>query len=195
MSIDDLLFQTTKLNKIDLLNVRFIDEFVIIEENEKDLYIDMFRLTEDISFLNEGKFTISINNKFLICFKSFEKEVKDLFINYIKKYEKSILEQTDIQKLNNILNLSKLILIFIPEFVSIYNLIIKILMTINSLIPNTLLKYLKIEKNQKVYFETLLELFKFTNLINGQNRKCAYSWFFRFEILKFLYTFVQMNQS
>jgi len=182
MNIIDIIFKTTKLNQNDIENLKTIEEFVIVEESEKDLYIEMLKLSQEIFSINFGCYTISINNKFLICFRSFQREIKNTFLKCLKHNETKILEESDVKILKSVKEICKLILLFIPEFITVYNLIIKIINKIHDITFKKELEIYKFEEEEKSFFILLLENFKFINLINMQNRKCCYSWFFRKEL-------------
>ncbi len=177
----------SELTQIDLKNIESIEEFVIIEENEKDLYINMLKLSQEIDTIEYGNYSISINNKFFICFKSFEKKIKNIFLNILKKFEKEILCNDNVLFLKDISLICKFILIFIPEFITVYNIKLKLLEKIEEILHKKNFDKIdtsnKIEVYYKEYFLLLLENLKFINLISFANRKCCYSWFYRKNIL------------
>lgn len=128
------ILSETSISKVDIDNLESINEFIVIDESEVDLYLEMIKLSQSDNInlsISRGKFTISVNGNYLICFNSFKKEIKNLFLNFIKNYtNENFFDNTENFSLNDLKHLSnicKLIIVHIPEFLTIYNIKLKIL--------------------------------------------------------------------
>lgn len=158
-------------------NLKWIEEYIIVEEDELDNFIKMFEMETKIEEYNKTKFSVLINKKYLIVFTSFKMKLKELIHKYVLKIRNLICKQIkDSEKLISLSLFCNLILIFSPEFYTLYNMKKQIY---NFIINST--EY-KIE-------QILFSEFLFINLINEKNRKCSVSWDYRLFLIKYLNNF------
>lgn len=161
----------------------FVEEVIVSHKDDIDMYLDMFRLETKIEKIEKGNFTMRINDKYLIVYDSLKYEMKEIVRNFLFKLkhhmDKKILNLLNIEELErdgvfdylkNIVTFVNFILLFSPEFSTMYNLKKRILS----------------EMIHKKYScdDLIFSEFSFVNILNEKFRKCSISWDYRFFLLK-----------
>jgi hypothetical protein len=150
MEKDDLI-----IDKKDLENIKSISDYIIVKEDEVDLYLSA--MGDELKSINKGYLSILINEHYLIIYETFKKVYKGIVRSILQNKAKHIDK--------NMLYVLNYILIFSPEFYTIYSLKKRMLMS---------------SKDQLLLFNE----FNFINCINLKNRKCSISWDYRLFIIK-----------
>jgi hypothetical protein len=170
------------LNKYSYLfeecqNLIRIKEILVIPKEELNFYIEMLKLDNPTLVIETGHYTIKINQSLLIILEDFKYKLKEICKNFILVIRKEIKNKIIKNScyLKKILIFTNLILIFSPEFYTIYNMKMEIL------------QQLKNQFKNEEFYDLIKSEHMFSNIINSQNRKCSISWHYRLFLLKELY--------
>jgi hypothetical protein len=156
----------------DNKNLLRIEELIVINKDELDQFIQMFELENKIEEINKGNFSIQLNGKYTILFDNFKFQLKNISKNFLLKIRPFVKDicntnNDNSNKITPLLSFMNFILVFSPEYYTLYNMKKEILINTNN-IPD----------------EYLLSEFLFVNIINERNRKCSISWEYRYFLMK-----------
>lgn len=164
----------------DIQNISGIEEYIVTSEEELDCLIMMLGMECPIEDIVKGRFSYKINNKYLIILNSFQKGIKHYYRDFILKIRSDIQKNSIpfkyLVEVNNFINF---ILVFSPEFYTLYNIKKEIMISLQSRNMDNLIS---IDTN--TFSNHCLSEFLFINLINEKNRKCSISWDYRFFLIK-----------
>lgn len=177
-----MLSQEKLFNINEILNETEIligfDDIIIIEEAELDMIINMLSLEKEINKIERTTHYVKINDKYLVILTSIGMLIKSIWRNFLCPLNK-ILRDHDKNKgelltflkefhieLNSTFfiqldNLCNVILLFTPDFYSIYNI------------------KRRISTCHIFDIRQIINDYYIINVINTNNRKCSISWNYR----------------
>jgi len=175
---------TLFIKESQLLNS--FEDYQVTSEDNYEMLISMLELElGKIITVVKFKYLCLINNKYLIIFEDFKKELKGIFktVMKIREEEIKIISFDKLREINVLLNL---VLIFSPDCYTIYNIKKELIKQI------LLLNQIKSDNNNDIII-LFLNDFKFINLINLKFRKSNISWNYREHIINNIFNFVGSN--
>ena len=155
----------------------YFEDFEVISRENVDMFVMMFEMENKVETIYEFGYFRIINHKFILIIEDFSKLIKKIFHEFLIPNRKEILQNET--QFNSFFLLMNVLLVFSPEFTTIYNVKKEILMILFE------------KKDFQDFNKIIVSEFLFTNLINKKFRKSSISWEYR----KFLSKFIYQNSS
>ncbi len=151
----------------------FFEDYEVVSLDNVEMFLSMFRMSNQInSYVEYGYFRV-INNKFLLIIDDFKRKLKSVFLNFIIPYRKEVLSKDYFASLFVLYNI---VLIFSPEFSTIYN------------IKKEIISHLQLNRDFPNFNQLIISEYIFINLLNKKYRKSCVSWDYRKYLAKIIYT-------
>jgi hypothetical protein len=151
----------------------FFEDYEVISLDNVEMFLSMFRMSNQVnSYVEYGYFRV-INNKFILIIDDFKRKLKSIFLNFIIPNRKEVLSRDYFASLFVLYNI---VLIFSPEFSTIYN------------IKKEIISHLHLYREFHSFNQLIISEYIFINLLNKKYRKSCVSWDYRKFLAKFIYT-------
>jgi hypothetical protein len=153
---------------------------IIVNKEDIPCLLELLNNEERFEYKNDGNFSININKKYTIIDNSFQINIRKYCREFLFKI-KDHFELLNNDNLIDIFKFSSFILLFCPEFSTIYN------------IKKNIIKILATRFCDDLLYANAFSDFLFINFINEKFRKCSISWDYRLFLIKELHGFIEMR--
>ena len=192
-SLDEILEKNNlvKYSRLfeDNKNIFLVEEVIICNKDDLGLFLDMFKLESKIDEISQGNFSTKVNNKYSVVFDCFKFELRDVVRNFLFPLKKCLSnifkffecnsDSSVYEYLKNVVIFVNFVLLFSPEFSTLYNLKKQIFCEI-------------ISKNVNCE-DLIFSEFLFVNILNEKFRKCSISWDYRYFLTKNFYSKISLT--